>query len=59
MKHEIKHDDSVNKTTVTNITTIEITSPNQAHEILTMANKKEVQQLLNQMIIHQDHIQFS
>ncbi|EER35010.1 hypothetical protein CTRG_01872 [Candida tropicalis MYA-3404] len=40
MKHEIKHDDSVNKTTVTNITTIEITSPNQAHEILTMANKK-------------------
>lgn len=39
-KHEIKHDDSIGKTTVTNITTLEITTPKQANEILDIANKK-------------------
>ncbi|EMG47103.1 klp2 Kinesin-like protein 2 [Candida maltosa Xu316] len=39
-KHEIKHDDATSKTTVTNITTIDISTPQQAIEILDHANKK-------------------
>ncbi|RCK54469.1 Kinesin-like protein 2 [Candida viswanathii] len=39
-KHEIKHDDSMCRTSVTNVTTIDITTPEQANEILGMANKK-------------------
>ncbi|KAG5419122.1 KAR3 [Candida metapsilosis] len=39
-KHEIKHDDINCKTTITNITTIPITSPSQANSVLDEVNKK-------------------
>ncbi|KAI5957911.1 KAR3 [Candida margitis] len=39
-KHEIKHDDINCKTTITNITTIPITSPSQANSILEQVNKR-------------------
>ncbi|CAX44129.1 kinesin-like protein, putative [Candida dubliniensis CD36] len=39
-KHEIKHDDIAGKTTVTNVSTIDIKSPEQAITILNQANKK-------------------
>lgn len=39
-KHEIKHDDINCKTTLTNITTIPITSPSQANLILEQVNKR-------------------
>lgn len=39
-KYEIKHDDIAGKTTVTNVSTIDIKSPEQAITILNQANKK-------------------
>lgn len=39
-KHEIKHDDINCKTTITNITTIPITSPSQANSVLDEVNNK-------------------
>ncbi|KAI5953738.1 KAR3 [Candida theae] len=39
-KHEIKHDDVNCKTTITNITTVPITSPSQANSILEQVNKR-------------------